>query len=177
MKQLLMLVLLIMPVVNLAAEQQQPAEKLESGNVFKGFLQKVWGKFKSLSPKDPRQTRKVVVATAGVRGAETTSSILEPYWKDDQTSDEQFLQQLQAFASAQEQIDKGELASAVTSLQAFMTQWPSSSLKPNAEFALAMAYGGQGDNQKSIQVFNQFVQEYPEHPLVADAKSVIQALK
>jgi len=152
------------------------AIKAEKDNAFKGLLYTVWNKFKSLSPKNENSVRSVTV-TMGVRGSETTSTILQPYWKDDKTSDEKFMQQLEDFAKAQSLADKGNLESANNAFNGFINQYPASDLKPNAKFAEALTMAAMGKVSLSKKSFNTFIEEYPKHPLVADAKMVIKELK
>lgn len=60
--------------------------KTESKSSFKGFLYKVWGRLRALNPLlKTNKTRNRSVVTMGIRGAETTTSLIEPYWKGDQT--------------------------------------------------------------------------------------------
>jgi len=150
--------------------------KAEKDNAFKGLFYTVWNKFKTLSPKDESEVRNITV-TMGVRGSETTSTILQPYWKDDKTSDEAFMQQLEDFAKAQSLADKGDLESANKAFNGFINKYPSSDLKPNAEFAEALTMAALGNVVVSEKSFKSFIDEYPKHPLVGDAKMVIKELK
>ena len=57
-------------------------------NSVKSFFISLWGKLKSLSPKSNRQiSNHKIVITAGVRGAESVDTLLNPYWKDDLSDD------------------------------------------------------------------------------------------
>ena len=48
----------------------------------KGLLYKVWGRLRALNPQlKTNKTRDRLVATMQIHGAETTGSIIEPYWK------------------------------------------------------------------------------------------------
>lgn len=151
--------------------QEQPA------SAFKGTLLKVWNKFRVLSPRVPQEVPRLVTTTAGIRGAETTSTILQPYWKDDRTGDERFIQQMEQFSTAQTLMEKGQMEAASKAFSDFMATWPESDLKANAQFALGLAYGGLAKKEQSIQAFNQFVKDYPQHPLAADAKEAMAALQ
>jgi len=176
MKVLILLsVIFITTAVNAQADKPEEAVLAEKQNAFKGLFYKVWSKFKSLSPKKENGVRKVAV-TMGVRGAETTSSILEPYWKDDKTSDKQFMQQLEDFAQAQTLADRGDLASSNKAFTGFIDKYPKSDLKPNAQFAEALTMGAMGKSLESKQSFKVFIDENPGHPLVGDAKQVMQEL-
>ena len=57
----------------------------QSHSVFKGFFQSVWVRLKSLNPSMKESANSKVVYTAGVRGAESTDTLLKPYWKGDLT--------------------------------------------------------------------------------------------
>lgn len=160
------------------AENNQPDNILqaEKKSAFKGLFYKVWNKFKTMSPKDDSKVRKTTV-TMGIRGAETTSTILQPYWKDDKTSDKQFMQQLEDFAQAQTMADKGDLAAANQTFGRFMEKWPESDLKPNAQFAEALTMGAMGKAPESSLSFKAFIEANPEHPLVQEAKTLMKELK
>lgn len=179
MKNLLVVTLLLFSLSAVADEATAPeVHKAEDQGVFKGLMYKVWNRFRALSPRDDKELPSgKVVATAGIRGAETTSSILQPYWKDDRTNDEQFLRQLNDFADAQALVDKGQLQQAGESFKKFIDNYPGSDLRPNAQFAVGMTYGGLGQARQSVEAFQAFIRENPQHPLVADAKLVIEELK
>ena len=141
-------------------------------------LYKIWGKFKALSPKDVSKNRpKNRTVTAGIRGAETTSSILQPYWKDDRSNDKQFIKQLQDFAHAQSMVDEGRLEDANQAFNSFVEHYPASDLRVNARFAIGLTLGGMGQNVQCVQSFEGFVKEYPDHPLTIEAQSVIAEFK
>ena len=149
----------------------------ESGSVLKGVIFKAWQKLRSLSPKPKEHyNQRRLAATAGIRGAETTDTVLKPYWKDDRTQDEDFLAQLEAYAKAQDMIDAGKLADAVKSLDTFMSGFPGSQLLPNALFAKGLALGADNNAAGAKDAFKKFIADYPEHPMVEDAKEVVASL-
>jgi len=172
---LLSSLLFVMPVI---AEQVDSgaAIKAEKDNAFKGLFYTVWNKFKSLSPKSENPVRNVTV-TMGIRGAETTSTILQPYWKDDKTSDKKFMQQLEDFAKAQSMADDGDIENANKAFNGFISNYPESDLKPNAQFAEALTMAAMGKMADSKESFKAFIDDYPEHPLVTDAQLVMHELK
>lgn len=150
--------------------------KSEDKSVFKGFLYKVWGKLRAISPRQATRTTRSV-ATAGVRGAETTTSIISPYWKDDDSGDPEYLKVLNDYTKAQQLAESGDLPAAVEALSNFIEDHGDSNYKANAQFALAISYGGMGKNAESINAFQAFVDDNPKHPLVEDAKAVISELR
>lgn len=152
--------------------------KSESESVFKGLLYRVWGRLRAFNPQlQTNKTRKRSVATMGVRGSETTTSIIEPYWKGDKTSDPVFIESLTEYTRAQELAEKGDLKSAVSALDQFIKDYEESELVPNAQFALAISQAGMGDVAASIESLQTFIEEYPDHPLVSDARQVIKELR
>lgn len=157
------------------AEKESVAIQAEEKNAFKGLFYSVWNKFKTMSPKNENVVRKTTV-TMGVRGAQTTGTILQPYWKGDKTSDKKFMQQLERFAQAQNMADKGEMTGANKAFKRFIADYPKSDLRPNAQFADAVTMGAMGRLAESAQSFNVFINENPQHPLVEDAKMVINEL-
>ena len=151
--------------------------KKESSSVFKGLLYQVWGRLRSLNPQlETNKTRQRSVATMGIRGAETTSSIIEPYWKGDKTDDKEYVAELTKYTKAQQYAEDGDLDKAVVELSAFLEEYEDSELKPNAQFALAISQGGLGDASNSKKTLEEFVDDNPGHPLVSDAKQVMSSL-
>jgi len=176
----ILLLAMLLPVHSIAADKASNDSvtiKTEQNGVFKGLLYKVWGKLRALSPSAPSRNHNRATATAGIRGAETTESLLDPYWMGDKTNDPDYVKELTTYASAQQLAEKGDLPAAVKALSAFIEQYDKSDLKPNAQFALGLSYGGMGQNDPGIKALQEFVDDNPKHPLVADAKQVIQELK
>lgn len=150
--------------------------KSEEQGVFKGFLYKFWGKLRAISPRTATKSRRSV-ATAGVRGAETTSSIISPYWKDDNTENPEYIKELTEYSKAQQMAEDGDLPGAVTALNDFIDNHASSNFKPNAQFALGISYGGLGQNTEGVNALKNFVNDNPKHPLVGDAEQLINELR
>ncbi len=173
--------LLALPALSYSADQSdadnQVIIKSESQSVFKGLLYKVWGKLRALSPSKPARQRNRATVTAGIRGAETTGSLLEPYWMGDRTDDPDYINELNAYTRAQQLAEAGDLGQAVTALTAFIEEHQASDLKPNALFALGLSYAGQGQNQPGVEALQSFLDDYPKHPLAADARQVIAELR
>lgn len=148
--------------------------KKESKSAFKGLLYKVWSRLRALNPQlETNKTRQRSVATMGIRGAETTTSLIEPYWKGDKSEDPSYIAELTSYTKAQQYAEDGDLQKAVSALNSFLQEYESSELKPNAQFALAISQGGLGDVAASKKTLQMFVDENPKHPLVSDARQVI----
>jgi TolA-binding protein len=151
--------------------------KKENKSIFKGLLYKVWGRLRALNPQlKTNKTRSRSVATMGIRGSETTSSIIEPYWKGDKTDDKNYVAELTRYTTAQQYAEDGDLQKAVTALNSFLEDYNDSELKPNAQFALGISQGGLGNIAASKETLQNFVDDNPKHPLVTDAKQVIAEL-
>lgn len=174
---------LVVPALSLAAEQassndnNQVIVKTEQASVFKGLLYRVWGKLRALNPQVNNRNRHRTAVTAGIRGAETTDSLINPYWMDDKTDDPDYIKELTEYTKAHQLAEDGDLQSAVKALSAFIESYGDSDLKPNAQFALGISYGGLGQNKPGVDALQAFVSDNPKHPLVADAKQVIAKLK
>ncbi len=179
---LVLLVLFTFSVPAFAADETSEKEnkviiKAESSSIFKGLLYKVWGRLRALNPQlKTNKTRERSVVTMGIRGAETTTSLIEPYWKGDKTDDPEYIEELTRYTEAQQYAEDGDLNKAVKALDAFLKEFDSSDLKPNAQFALGISQGGLGDILASKKTLQTFVDDNPGHPLVADAKQVIDEL-
>lgn len=166
-----------------AEEKKTPSpslkiEKRQEQSVFTGTLYKIWYKLRALSPVNHTEMapKKQVIATAGIRGSESTDSLLQLYWKDDRTNDEAFLKEISALNEADSLIENGRLAEGKIALEQFFVQYPGSDLKPNAMLAMALIVSSLGDTQKGISLFKQFIQENPKHPLRTDAENAIKTL-
>lgn len=157
--------------------QKSVVVKTESSSSFKGLLYKVWGRLRALNPQlKTNKTRERSVATMGIRGAETTTSIIEPYWKGDKTDDPEYITELTQYTQAQQYAEEGDLQKAVTALNVFLQDHEQSDLRPNAQFALGISQGGMGDVPASKRTLQAFVDDNPKHPLVIDAQQVIAEL-
>lgn len=173
-------IMLIVPTVSTGAEQKagdsQVIVNTEQKSVFKGLLYKMWGKLRALNPKTSSRKGRAV-ATAGVRGAETTDSLIDPYWKGDKTEDPDYIKELTEYTRAQQLAEDGNLPAAVQALSSFIEGHRDSDLRPNAQFALAISYGAMGEKQPSVDTFQAFINDNPMHPLTADAKQMISELR
>jgi len=147
-----------------------------SHNIFTGLFQSVWARLKSLNPTTKESANSEVIYTAGIRGAESTDTLLKPYWKGDLTRDREFQAELQKYSLAQLKMDRGELESAVKSFDGFLNEFGQSDLRPNALFGKSISLAGLGQNQQSLATMQLFVEENPNHPLSDDAMLVIEEL-
>jgi TolA-binding protein len=159
-------------------ESQTVVVKTENQSTFKGLLYQVWGRLRALNPQlKTNKTRDRTVATMGIRGAETTTSLIEPYWKGDKTDDPGYITELTRYTQAQQYAEDGDLPKAVTALNSFLEEYQHSDLRPNAQFALGISQGGMGDVAASKKTLQSFIDDNPKHPLVADARQVITELQ
>ena len=156
--------------------EEKIIKQTQTHNVFKGALLSIWSKFRSFNPHSNQNATAKTVYTAGIRGAESTGTLIQPQGKEDLTQDEAFQKELKLFGNAMTQLDNGDLQKAASSLAAFLEHYAQSALRPNALFAQGISYAGLGDTQKSQRSLQEFIASYPNHPLVADAKQLIQQL-
>lgn len=152
-------------------------EETQTHNIFKGALLSIWSKFKSFNPHNNQVAKSKTVYTAGIRGAESTGTLLQPYWKDDLTNDPVFKHELSQYGKALAHLDNGDLKKANDSLNLFVLSFPKSSLKPNALFAQGMSLAGLNKKDNALQVLQTFIKDFPTHPLANDAKTVINEIK
>jgi TolA-binding protein len=159
-------------------EPQAVVVKAENQSTFKGLLYQMWGRLRALNPQlKTNKTRERTVATMGIRGAETTTSLIEPYWKGDKSDDPGYVTELTRYTQAQQYAEDGDLQQAVTALNSFLEEYQDSDLRPNAQFALGISQGGMGDVVASKKTLQSFIDDNPKHPLVADARQVIIELQ
>lgn len=148
----------------------------ESHSVFTGLFRSVWARLKALNPASRDSARSQQVYTAGIRGAESTDTLLQPYWKDDLTRDEAFQAELAKFSLAQTQMDQGNLESAAKSFDDFLGEFAQSDLRPNALFGKSLCQAAIGQTDDSRSTLQTFIDENPNHPLIGDARQVLTSL-
>ena len=148
-----------------------------SHSVFTGLFKSVWAHLKSLNPTQWQSAKSTQTYVAGIRGAESTDTLLKPYWKADLTQDKDFQAELVKFSQAQHEMDRGDLQGAVELFDGFLIEYENSNMRPNALFGKSVSLASIGQSKQSMAVMRQFINENPNHPLVADAKQVIAALK
>ena len=177
----ILMLMFCLPALSVAAEQVKNESNIvvqkDQKNVFKGLLYRVWGKLRTLRPKSNQRNHTRSAITAGIRGAETTDSLIDPYWKGDKTDDPDYIKELTEFNNAHQLAENGDLPSAVNALSSFISNHGDSELKANAQFALGISYGGMGDVRSSVNTLRAFLKENPKHSMVADARQVIAEIQ
>jgi len=142
------------------------------------LLNHMWSKLRGYVPRSEQSTstggRTLI---AGVGGVESTTGGLQPYWKGDRREDPDYIKEVDAFLDAVELADAGKFEQATEALNAFSDSYPASSLDPNVQFALGLAYGQLGKDAEGVAALELFAERYPEHPLVSDANELIQVLR
>ncbi len=159
-----------------SSAQDSGIREITTHNIFKGLFLKVWNKLRSLNPPLQQSARAVPVYTVGIRGAESTNTLLKPYWKNDLAQDAEFQAELRQFTKAQQKLDQGDLEAAVEAFDQFLSDYKNSSLRPNALFAMAISLAGLGKTELSIVSMQLFIEENPQHPLVNDARQIVGEL-
>ncbi|MEE8388492.1 MAG: outer membrane protein assembly factor BamD [Acidiferrobacterales bacterium] len=177
------LLVVIMPLAQTVAAEKSGGEesgvviqKVKSTGSFEDVLREMWGRLRSMVPKMASDSHVRRTQIAGVRGAESTGTLLKPYWKGDRTQDLDYLKELAVYHEVQQQADSGDFSAAVNGFNRFIKVYPQSRLRANAQFGLGLAYVGVGARQKSIIALNQFIKAYPKHPLSADALEMLLVL-
>ncbi len=177
--------LLVMPITLVQAQTDTSAsttnleiQVVEEESAAKRLFSRMWSKLRGYVGRSEQSTmaggRTLI---AGVRGAETTTSGLQPYWKGDRSEDPDYIKEVDTFLDAMELADAGKFEQATRALNAFSDSYPDSSLDPNVQFALGLVYGQLGKNAEGVAAFESFAKRYPEHPLVSDAEELIQVLQ
>jgi hypothetical protein len=141
---------------------------IESGNssYFKSLLNNVWGRLRALNSQ--HTTGGDGVAIIGIRGARLSTSDTKP---GDNTANNE---ELAHFIRAQRNAESGQLEQAVSEFEAFIDKYADSELKPNALFAIGVSQASLGENESSKWTFVDFIDEYPTHPLTADAERILE---
>lgn len=158
------------------AKESTQFVETETHSVFTGLFKSVWARLRSVNPQPRESASADIQYTAGIRGAEATDTLLKPYWKEDLTQDTGFQAELESFGEAQTRMDQGNLEDAVRYFDEFLQQYGDSALRPNALFGKSISLAGIGQSSDSLDTMRQFVDENPTHPLVDDARTVIDNL-
>jgi|GEM_PF-572941 len=155
------------------AQAQMTITEKTQHSAFKGLFLTVWARLKAIQPSQRQMARSSTVATAGIRGAESTESLLQPYWKNDLSQDKAFQKQIQQFASAQDHMDKGELKQAAEGFARFINDFSSSDLVASALLSKGLCEAALGDTGAAKTSIQSFVDDNPGHPLVDEARQVL----
>ena len=148
----------------------------ESQNLFTSLFKTVWAQLNAINPQTNTEARSQQVATAGIRGSESTESLLKLYWKGDLTRDQQFQTELESYNVAMNSMNQGQLDKALKSFDAFLDRYANSDLRPNAILGKGISLAGLGQQKESLIEMQQFVVEFPQHPLTPEAQKVIDQL-
>ncbi len=176
MKKFFLALLPLLLLLGGPVQAQSVIKETETHSVFKGLFLNVWSRLRSLNPHTRQEARAVMVVTAGIRGAEATETLIQPYWKGDLSQDEQFQAQLQSFSKAQQLMDEGKLEQSVQAFAMFLENYSSSALAANARFGRGLCQAGLGRTDAARADLQQFVDDYPNHPLAMDAGQIIAQL-
>ena len=127
-------------------------------------------------PEAPRNEGGAV-ATLGIRGNESTATLITPYWKDDRSNDPAFKAQLEAYLAAHNLLQAQRWDAAQQAMVGFLGEHPNSDLTPHARFGQALAVAGAGNGAAAASQFQQFARDYPQHPLRGEAERLATALR
>jgi TolA-binding protein len=145
-----------------------PAYAQDQSAGLKETLQNLWGKLREATPRSSPPPATTATVTAGLRGIEATESELKPYWRGDDR---------QAFDNAQALADAGKFAEAAAAFDALAQANPAGALAPSALFGAALARAAAGDRARARAGFEDFIKRDPGHPLAAEAKRALAALR
>lgn len=176
MKRSLFLLLMGLAIAAPATAADPAAAGEASGGVSSMLVNALRGLSALLPKPDVPATEKSAVATMGIRGSESTTTLMTPYWKDDRSSDPAFATELSAYTAAQNLLQERRWDEAREALTKFLSDHPQSDLAANAHFGLAVAAAGGDDATEAAGQFKQFVSDYPEHPLRNQAEKLAAAL-
>jgi tol-pal system protein YbgF len=74
-----------------------------------------------------------------------------------------------AYQAALDQFKLGNYPMAVSAMQGFLVTYPGSSLAPNAQYWIGMAYSGQRDYKSAIAAQRKLLTAWPDSPKAPDA--------
>lgn len=127
MKRLVMLFLLVFAFFS---QSLHAGEKNDNASSF-------WDKLRSkIESMTPQRNLGATTATGGVRGA--PAAYEDMYWKNDASAQTIGSDELEAFAKAMKLTDLEDKAQAQTAFSEFVSKYPESSLRKDAEQALVL---------------------------------------
>lgn len=185
MKRSITILLALFPLLSFGADKTStPAapkvevQRTENNAGLKSLLDQMWSSLRKYAPKlSAREASdKNVTLVAGVRGSETTTSTLKPYWKGDKANDAEYVKEVTAYTRAQTAADEGKYQEAAQAFTQFVSDYPKSELKPQAEFAAALAQMSNGNSAIATQDLDRFAKSYPAHPLMPEVQRARGAL-
>lgn len=164
-------------VMLMAALLAGPIQAEEKGK-FSGALFDALRSLSSIIPKSEKSDKEKArnTATIGIRGAETTTSLMSPYWKDDMSADKHFKALMKSYTEAQDALEAGDYNEAVSGFDNVIANDSGKRLAAGATFGKALALAGQGKRTESKALFDQFISDYPDHPLTDEAKAASDSL-
>lgn len=134
------------------------------------FMASFWSKVVK-SGKKGQST--VPTSVAGLRGAEQEKEKeLVPYWKGKEKGKDGA-----AMTEIESLVSRKEFVKAIEALKSFGPSYPDSPLKPTSVLMLAYCYTQTGKEGAAKLAFEEFLKNYPNHELAADAKVGIEILK
>lgn len=117
-----------------AAEKGDSKQKAaEKGDSKQSFWHKLRIKIESMTPQ---KKTSVTTATGGVRGAPVSTE--EMYWKNEATGQMIAAEELETFKNAMKLADSDDKAQAHAAFAEFIKKYPGSSLRKDADQALAL---------------------------------------
>lgn len=161
-----------------AANKDQGAVKVEQAKTqgtLKQLIDRMWGRLRGLSPDNANAQATTGAQVAGVRGAESTDSLVKPYWKDDRSKDKAFRAEIQSYQEAVTLARGKDGDKAAAALNDFLARYPKSALRPNVYFALALMMS-ESDRPQATTMLERLIREYPDHPLAKEAQALTRAL-
>ena len=185
MKQSMTILLALFPLLSFGADKtttpsapKVEVQRAENNAGLKSLLDQMWSSLRKYAPKlSAREASdKNVTLVAGVRGSEATTSTLKPYWKGDKANDAEYVKEITAYTRAQAAADEGKYKDAVQAFTQFVSDYPKSELKPQAEFAVALAQLSSGNSAIAAQELDRFAKSYPAHPLMPEVHKAREVL-
>jgi tol-pal system protein YbgF len=82
-----------------------------------------------------------------------------------------------AYQAAFQQVQSRQFDSAITAFQSFISDYPQSSLLPNAHYWLGELYSAQSQLDQAAEAFNTVISDYPQSSKVPDALYKLGLLK
>jgi len=159
------------------AQQTQNQNKPTQTEGVKETLGNLWGRLRAVTPRSAPAQATTTTVTAGLRGTEATESELKPYWRGDKDQDPATRKEREALEQAQALADTGNFAGAAQAYEAFLKQYPSSTLAANARFGAALSRAAMGERARATAGFEEFLRRDPQHPLARDAETALAALR
>ncbi len=162
------------PKADLPGKQTAAPEAQDTDAAYSGLLDSLWSRVRTIMISDEEAISEDGVrysSTAGIRGSKSKADILKPIWKG-KRKDKKLPADARLYNEAKADFEKEDYKSAVAKMTEFQKVYKYSQIRPQAFLLLAISQAKDNNTQEAIKTLEEFLKEFPDHELSADAKKL-----